>query len=170
MSKTFKELLREAKQGISETSVEEVHRLLQKGDRIVLLDVREKEEIAQGYIEGAVFLSRGLLEMKAETLLPEKDVPVVVYCAAGVRSLFAAKTLKEMGYAQVLSMAGGFDGWKAAGYEVATDAALTHDQINWYRSHILLKKIREKSQIQLLKAKVFLRRIRNIFFTLGNIR
>jgi molybdopterin/thiamine biosynthesis adenylyltransferase/rhodanese-related sulfurtransferase len=153
---TLKGYYNGAKKEVSEISVEETHRLLQKGNQVVLLDVREKEEIALGYIKGAVFIPRGLLEEKAQALLPEKDVPIIAYCAAGVRSLLAAKTLKGMGYTQVFSMAEGFNGWKAAGYEVVSDSELTPDQLTRYSRNILLEEVGLEGQIQLLKAKVLL--------------
>lgn len=156
LHKTIKGYYQGARKGVSEISVEETHHLLQKGERVVLLDVREKEEIALGYIKGAIFIPRNLLEEKAETFLPEKDVPVVVYCAAGVRSLLAAKTLKKMGYTHVFSMAKGIDGWKAARYEMATDSELTPDQLTRYSRHLLLKEVGLEGQSQLLKAKVLL--------------
>jgi len=139
-----------------EISAEETRRLLHKGEKAVLLDVREKEEIALGYLKGAVFIPRALLEEKAETLLPNKDAPIIAYCAAGVRSLVAVKTLKKMGYTQVLSMREGFDGWKDAGYEVVSDSELTPDQLTRYSRHLLLKQVGEEGQIQLLKSKVLL--------------
>jgi molybdopterin/thiamine biosynthesis adenylyltransferase/rhodanese-related sulfurtransferase len=153
---TLKGYYNRVKKGISEISVEETHRLLEKGGRVVLLDVREKEEIALGYIKGAVLIPKGLLEERAQALLPEKDVPVIAYCAAGVRSLSAAKTLKGMGYTQVFSMAEGFNGWKDAGYEVASDSELTPDQLTRYSRNILLEEVGLEGQIQLLKAKVLL--------------
>jgi len=154
--KTIKGYYKGAKKGVSEISVEETHRLLQKGERFTLLDIREKGEIALGYIKGAIFIPRALLQENAEALLPEKDVPVVVYCAAGVRSLLAAKTLKEMGYTQVYSMAKGIDGWRARNYEIATDSELTPDQLTRYSRHLLLKEVGLEGQSQLLKAKVLL--------------
>ena len=144
------------KKGIAEISVKETHHLLEKRERVVLLDVREKEEIALGYIKGAIFIPKGLVKERAQTLLPEKDVPVIAYCTAGVRSLSAAKTLKSMGYTQVSSMAEGFNGWKAAGYEVASDSGLTPDQLTRYSRNILLEEVGLEGQIQLLKAKVLL--------------
>ncbi len=140
----------------AEISLEEAHHILEKGNRVVLLDVREKEEIALGYIKGAVFIPKGLLEEKARALLPEKDVSVIAYCAAGVRSLSAAKTLKGMGYKQVFSMAEGFNGWRAAGYEVENDSELTPDQLTRYSRNILLEEVGLEGQSQLLKAKVLL--------------
>jgi adenylyltransferase/sulfurtransferase len=153
---TLKGYYNGTRKGIPEISVDETHRILEKGDPVVLLDVREKEEIALGYINGAVFIPKDLLEEKADTLLPKKDVPVIAYCAAGVRSLSAAKTLKGMGYTQVFSMAKGFNGWKAAGYQVVSNSELTPDQLTRYSRNILLEEVGLEGQIQFLKAKVLL--------------
>jgi molybdopterin/thiamine biosynthesis adenylyltransferase/rhodanese-related sulfurtransferase len=156
MSNQFQALLNETKKQISEISIEETRRIIQNNSHVVILDVREKEETAGGFIEGALFIPRGLLEMRAEDLLLEKDATVVVYCAKGIRSVFAAKTLKDMGYYNTFSMAKGFEGWKAAGYEVATSIGLTQDQFVRYSRQILLKDIGEKGQSLLMKAKVLL--------------
>jgi len=157
MIKAFKDwfIIKAKKEG-SEITVEETHRLLQKKEPIVLLDIREKEEIDLGYIQGALFLPQGRLKQEVETLLPDKDVPTVVYCAGGIRSLAAAKLMKEKGYTHVYSMTKGINGWKDAGYEVAGDSELTPDQLTRYSRHILLKEVGTKGQIQLLKAKVLL--------------
>ena len=140
----------------SEVSVEETHQLLQNKESFVLLDIREKEEIALGYIDGATFLPQGLLGEKVETLLPDKNVSVVVYCAGGILSLAATKLMKEKGYSHVFSMAKGIDGWKAAGYDVVNDSELTPDQLSRYSRHLLLKDVGMEGQIQFLKAKVLL--------------
>ena len=153
-------LLRRALKGkhrdVFEISIQEVNRLLKKGERMVLLDVREKEELALGYLKGSLFVPRASLPEKAETLLPDKNIPIVVYCAAGVRSLLAAKTLKEMGYSEVSSMREGIEGWKKAGYEVASDTGLTSEQLTRYSRHILLQEVGAEGQAKLLKAKVLL--------------
>ena len=155
--KAFKDyFLIKAKGEGSEISVEETHRIIQDGDGIVLLDVREKKEIALGYIKGAIFIPMDKLKEKVETSIPEKDAPVVIYCAVGVRSLAAAKMLNEMGYSHVFSMSKGIEGWKAAGYEIVNDSELTQDQLNRYSRHILLKEVGMEGQLQLLKAKVLL--------------
>jgi adenylyltransferase/sulfurtransferase len=155
--KSFKEWSTiEANKGASEISIEETHRFIQNGDRIILLDVREEEEIALGYIKGAIFIPMDELEEKAETLLPEKDIPIVVYCAVGIRSLTATKILKKMGYTTVFSMAKGIEAWEAAGFEVVADSKLTSDQLTRYSRNILLKEVGMEGQIQLLKAKVLL--------------
>ena len=157
MIRAFKDwfIIKAKKEG-SEISVKETHQLLQKREPVVLLDIREKEEMALGYIQGALFLPQGRLKQEVETLLPDKDVPTVVYCAGGIRSLAAAKLMKEKGYTHVYSMTKGINGWKGAGYEVASDSELTPDQLTRYSRHILLKEVGTKGQIQLLKAKVLL--------------
>jgi adenylyltransferase/sulfurtransferase len=155
--KSFKEWLTiEANKGVSEISIEETHRFIQNGDRIILLDVREEEEIGLGYIKGAIFIPMNELEEKAETLLSEKDIPIVVYCAVGIRSLTATKILKKMGCTTVFSMAKGIEAWEAAGFEVVADSKLTSDQLTRYSRNILLKEVGMEGQIQLLKAKVLL--------------
>jgi adenylyltransferase/sulfurtransferase len=155
--KAFKDwFIIKAKNEGSEISVEKTHELLQRKEPVVLLDIREKEEIALGFIEGSTFLSQGLLNEKVENLLPDKDVPVVVYCAGGIRSLAAAKLMKEKGYTHVFSMAKGINGWKAAGYDVVSDSELTPDQLSRYSRHLLLKDVGMEGQIRLLNAKVLL--------------
>jgi molybdopterin/thiamine biosynthesis adenylyltransferase/rhodanese-related sulfurtransferase len=157
MIKAFKDwFIIKAKRKGSEISVEETHELLQKKEPVVLLDIREEEEIATGYIKGTLFLPQGRLEKEIGNLLPDKDVPVVVYCAGGIRSLKAAQVMQEKGYKNVFSMAKGIDGWKVAGYEVVSDSELTQDQLTRYSRHILLKEVGEQGQLQLLKAKVLL--------------
>jgi adenylyltransferase/sulfurtransferase len=155
--KAFKDwfIIKAKKEG-SEISVEETHQLLQKKELIVLLDIREKEEIALGYIEGTAFLPQGLLSEKVENLLPDKNVPVVVYCAGGIRSLATAKLMKERGYTHVFSMAKGINGWKEAGYEVVSDSELTPDQLSRYSRHLMLKEVGMEGQVKLLESKVLL--------------
>lgn len=152
----LRRVLRKTYRGVSELSIQEVEHLLKRKEGVVVLDVREKEELALGYLKGSVFIPRASLPERAEALLPEKDVPIVVYCAAGVRSLLAAKTLREMGYSQVFSMKEGINGWKAAGYEVASDSGLSSEQLTRYSRHILLKEVGAEGQVQLLTAKVLL--------------
>jgi molybdopterin/thiamine biosynthesis adenylyltransferase/rhodanese-related sulfurtransferase len=155
--KAFKDwfIIKAKKEGC-EISVEETRQLVQKKEPVVLLDIREKEEIALGYIEGATFLPQGLLKEKVESLLPDKNVRVVVYCAGGIRSLAVAKLMKEKGYAYSFSMAKGINGWKEAGYEVVGDSELTPDQLNRYSRNIMLKEVGMEGQLQFLKAKVLL--------------
>src|SRR4030067_3396107 len=86
----LRRVLKEKHRDVSEISIQEVDRLLKKGERVILLDVREKEELALGYLENSIFVPRAALPEKAETLLPDREVPILVYCAAGVRSILAA--------------------------------------------------------------------------------
>jgi adenylyltransferase/sulfurtransferase len=155
--KAFKDwfIIKVKKEG-SEISVEEAYYLLQKKGPVVLLDIREKEEIALGYIEGSTFLPQGLLTERVEHLLPDKKVPVVVYCAGGIRSLASAKLMRQRGYTNVFSMAKGINGWKEAGYEVASDSELTPNQLTRYSRHVMLKEVGMEGQVQLLKSKVLL--------------
>jgi len=155
--KAFKDwfIIKAKKEG-SEISVEETHQLLGKKEPVVLLDIREKEEIALEYIDGATFLPQVFLNEKVENLLPDKNIPVVVYCAGGIRSLAAAKLMKEKGYTNVFSMAKGINGWMEAGYLVVSDSELTPDQLTRYSRHLMLKEVGMEGQLQLLKAKVLL--------------
>lgn len=152
----LRKALEETHKDISEISIQEVNNLLKERERIVLLDVREKEELAFGYLKDSVFIPRANLKEKAEALLPDKNVPIIVYCAAGARSILVAKTLKEMGYSQVFSMKEGFEGWKKAGFEVASDNGFTSEQLTRYSRHILLKEVGLEGQRRLLEAKVLI--------------
>ena len=155
--KAYKDwFLIKAKKKGSEISVEETHQLLQKKEPIVLLDIREKEEIALGYIEGSTFLPQDLLGERVDNLLPDKSVPIIVYCAGGIRSLATAKLMGEKGYTHVFSLAKGINGWKEAGYEVVSDSELTPDQLTRYSRHLMLKEVGVEGQLKLLKSKVLL--------------
>lgn len=115
--KTYQELLADAKAHVKEISARDAAAVLQGGERVVFLDVRDPNEVNLGKIPGAVAISRGNLESKVEGMVP-RDARVVVYCARGNRSAFAARTMEEMGYANVSSMAGGFADWVMIGGEV----------------------------------------------------
>src|SRR4051794_35367290 len=101
MAKTYSDLIAEAKESVKIVQLQEVNRRLQEKQPMVLLDVREKEEFRAGYIPGAISLPRGFLEQQFESKLPDKNAPIVVYCAGGTRSVFAAKQLQEYGYTRV---------------------------------------------------------------------
>jgi rhodanese-related sulfurtransferase len=115
--KTAVELIAETKARITEVTVPQVMEMQKSGQAMTLLDVRDLQEVNLGKIPGAVHLSRGNLETKVEAVIP-RDAHVVIYCASGNRSAFAADTLDTMGYTNVSSMAGGFRGWAEAGGEV----------------------------------------------------
>jgi len=154
--KTYSDLLQEVKSQIRTVTLDEIKRRLEAHENYTLVDVREKDEVRQGYIPGAVFLPRGFLEQQAEQKLPDKNARLVVYCAGGVRSAFASKTLQELGYQHVESANPGFIRWKDTGYPVEKPADLTPAQLERYSRHILLPEVGERGQEKLLKARVLL--------------
>ncbi|MFI5254796.1 MAG: rhodanese-like domain-containing protein, partial [Candidatus Limnocylindrales bacterium] len=113
MTKTFAQLLREARSVTREVSNDDAQALADRG--ALLVDVRESEEWAEGHLPGAVFVPRGYLESRIEAAAPDRERPMVVYCAGGTRSAFAAQQLQDMGYRDVVNMVGGFQSWKAEG-------------------------------------------------------
>ncbi|MEE8074810.1 MAG: molybdopterin-synthase adenylyltransferase MoeB [Candidatus Binatia bacterium] len=156
MAKTFEQLMSEARKEVKELSVQEVKDLLGKNGKHLLLDVREKEEFREGHLAEAVSLPRGFLEIKVETTVPDQSTPVIAYCAGGVRSLLAAKAMKEMGYKEVFSMSGGYTAWKAAGYKWAEERQFSAEQSTRYSRHFMLPEVGENGQAKLLDAKVLM--------------
>jgi molybdopterin/thiamine biosynthesis adenylyltransferase len=156
MAKTQQDFLEEARQLVPEVTVAEVAERRQRGEDVTLLDVREKDEVRTGYINGAISVPRGFLEMQITGQIPDRDQDVVVYCAGGVRSLLAARVMREMGYQNVSSMAGGMTQWKDAGYPIVRDRQLSAEQLERYSRHFLLSQIGEQGQGRLLDAKVLL--------------
>jgi len=156
MAKTFKEIMEEARREVPEASVEDVRARLGRERGVALLDVREKEEFREGHLDGALSLPRGFLEIRVEETVPEKGTPIIAYCGGGTRSLIAARTLKEMGYANVVSMTGGFSAWKSAGLPFTTDRQFTPEQLTRYSRHFMLPEVGEAGQAKLLDAKILL--------------
>ncbi len=154
MAKTYQELMAEARDTVPEVTIDDVKAQMENGARPTLLDVREREEYREGHLEGSVPLPRGFLEMRIEEAVPDKSAPIVAYCAGGVRSLIAARTLKEMGYENVTSMSGGYTAWKNAGYKWVADRQFTQEQITRYARHFTLPEVGEAGQAKLLDAKV----------------
>jgi len=154
MGKSFKEMLSEIKGKIKEVSPEELKQRLINGKETILLDVREKDEVRKDYICGAELLPRGFLEMCVEELIPDKEKPIVVYCAVGVRSGFAAKTLMDMGYKDVASMRGGIEEWKRSGFEVLRDLDFTREQLDRYSRQIILPEVGEQGQAKIRRGRV----------------
>ncbi len=151
---SFRELLAATKAAITETDPAGAESALAAG--ATLLDVREPDETAQGIIADSVQIVRGNLESQIESRIPDKDTELVVMCAGGVRSAFAAKTLEELGYRKVTSMDGGFNRWKDEGRPWTVPKTLDADQRNRYSRHILLPEVGEEGQQKLLDAKVLL--------------
>lgn len=148
---TYDALLRELREKTPEVDVAGLQAELGK---VALIDCREADEYAQGVIPGTVFISRGRLEQRIERFVPERDTPIVIYCATGNRSLFAQRTLAELGYTNVRSLAGGIAGWKQAGLAIEMPAALRPDQQSRYSRHTMLPEVGIAGQSKLLAAKV----------------
>jgi molybdopterin/thiamine biosynthesis adenylyltransferase/rhodanese-related sulfurtransferase len=151
---TFQNYLKGIKAEIVENQPVDVKALVDAPDQTVLIDVREQNEYVQGFIPGAHWIPRGFLEIRVEDAVPNRDTPVVLYCAGGTRSALAARSLRELGYTDVKSMAGGFGAWKRSGYSFETPTVLTPDQEVRYSRHTMLPEVGEKGQIKLLESKV----------------
>jgi sulfur-carrier protein adenylyltransferase/sulfurtransferase len=152
---TFREMLAQAKAVVREVEPAEAETEMNT-DGTVVLDVREPDEYEQGALPGALHIPRGTLETSIEGRIPDKASHVLVYCAAGVRSAFAAKTMQELGYTDVTSVIGGFNRWKDEGRPWAAPTSLTAEQRNRYQRHLLLPEVGEAGQIKLLESKVLL--------------
>src|SRR6202167_2204539 len=155
MSQSSAELLRQVKSQIDEVDPAEVNELIDEG--VALIDVRETDEVAAGHLPGAKHIPRGYLESRIEGIVPDRDAHVILYCASGNRSAYAARTLKEdLGYTNVSSMTGGITLWKDRGYEVQVPRSLSAEQRERYSRHLLIPEIGAEGQQRLLDAKVLL--------------
>ena len=150
----FRELLRQVKEQVGETSAEEVFARLEGPGKPSLLDVREDDEVANGIVPSARHLSRAHFESRVEDVLPDKDAEIVVYCQSGVRSAFAARTLQDLGYSNVSSMRGGFTRWKDLGYQFAVPRVLDAAQRDRYSRHLTLPEVGEAGQTKILDSKI----------------
>jgi molybdopterin/thiamine biosynthesis adenylyltransferase/rhodanese-related sulfurtransferase len=151
----FRELLKATKAQIREVSTAEADEL-RRHPGAVVLDVREADEYEQGAIPDAIHIPRGTLETSIEARVPDRSTPLVVHCAGGTRSAFAARTLEDLGYTDVVSVAGGFNQWKDEGRDWKVPATLSAEQRNRYKRHVLLPEVGEEGQQKLLASKVLL--------------
>lgn len=152
---TFQNYLKGIKSEIEEIDASGTKQVWDRKDRgVALIDVREQDEYVQGFIPGATWIPRGYLELRIEDAVPDRDTPVILYCAGGTRSALAARSLRELGYTKVKSMAGGFTSWKRNGYPFDIPIVLDKDQEVRYSRHILLPEVGTAGQIKLLQSKV----------------
>jgi len=163
MGEASREIMRQARRQVPEWSTVKVHESLAhqheagpEHQDIVLVDVREKHEWNEGYIPGALHVPRGYLELQIEEAVPDKTKTVVLYCAGGIRSLMAGTTLQQMGYKEVISMAGGFGAWKGKGLPFVQPRTLSEAQAKRYSRHLLVPEVGEEGQLKLLDAHVLL--------------
>src|SRR2546423_1638316 len=163
MGDASREILRQARKQVSEWSAPQVreqlahqHEAGQDQQDIVLVDVREKHEWNEGHIPGALHVPRGFLELQIEEAVPDKSKTVVLYCAGGVRSLMAGKTLQQMGYQNIISMSGGFGSWKGNGLGFSIPRTMSEAQARRYSRHLLIPEVGEQGQFKLLDSRVLL--------------
>jgi rhodanese-related sulfurtransferase len=153
---SYPELLAAARAAVREIAPEEVKRLIDERRPVQLVDVREADEWQGGHLPGATHVPRGFLESRIEKTVPDRSAEVILYCAGGNRSAFAARTLHEMGYKRVTSMAGGYGRWTDRGFPSVRPRVLSPEQRERYRRHLVIPEIGEAGQAKLLAAKVLL--------------
>jgi adenylyltransferase/sulfurtransferase len=153
---TSDQLIAKLRKEIKEIDVHELARRLKSDKPVKLIDVRELDEWSQGRVEGATHIPRGYLELQVEAHASQRDQPIAVMCAGGVRSLLGARDLETMGYTNVVSVAGGFNGWKNAGYKFSVPRTLSDDQRIRYSRHTIMPEVGEEGQLKLLDASVLL--------------
>ncbi len=147
--------LAELRSAIPELTPSEANEIIQ-GKGAALIDVRDTDEVTQGSPAGAHRLGRSFLELRIEDAVPDLDTPVIVMCAGGARSLFAAEALQGMGYKQVYSLSGGFNRWKNEGQKFEIPRLLDADAKERYARHLLMKEVGEEGQLKLMDSKVLL--------------
>jgi len=117
----FLKIVDDARTRVRETNVDEVKRRLDRGDKFLLVDVREESEFAKDHLPGAIHLGKGIIERDIEARVPELNTEMVLYCGGGFRSALAADNLQKMGYTNVISMDGGIRGWREKSYLLEKD-------------------------------------------------
>ena len=114
----FVEICNAAREHVMECTVDDIRKQIDAGETFLLVDVREESEFAAARLPGAIHLGKGVIERDIEKTVPDTDATIVLYCGGGYRSALAALNLQQMGYTKVISMDGGFHGWKESGYEI----------------------------------------------------
>jgi sulfur-carrier protein adenylyltransferase/sulfurtransferase len=152
---TYRELLNQVKTEIDEIDASSAAPWVEGADA-VFVDVRERDEWDEGHIPGAIHVPRGYLESRIENAVADHSRRIVVYCASGGRSAFAAKSLEELGYDDVASLAGGFTDWKRNGFPTELPQGLGEEQRRRYSRHLLIPEVGEEGQLKLLDARILL--------------
>ncbi|HEX5245968.1 MAG TPA: molybdopterin-synthase adenylyltransferase MoeB [Gaiellaceae bacterium] len=153
---SYRDLLQQVKAEIDEVDVPRAREILDGPDRPLLVDVRELDEWTEGRIPGAIHVPRGFLESKIEQAAPDHAQPILLYCAGGNRSAFAAKTLGELGYENVSSLAGGYTDWKRSGLATELPRSLDGEKRQRYSRHLLIPEVGEEGQLKLLDSRILL--------------
>ena len=152
----YRDLLAQTKREIEEIDAPGTQGLLESRSPPLMLDVRELDEWQEGHLPGAIHIPRGSLESRIESRVPDHNREIVIYCAVGARSAFAAKTLEELGYEHVRSLAGGYTDWKRNGFPVVLPRTLGPEQRQRYSRHLLIPEVGEEGQLRLLDSRVLL--------------
>ncbi len=155
MTMSYADLLREARAAVREIPPRQAD-ALRRDPATLFVDVREEDEWERGHIPGAILVPKSHLEVEIEARVADRTRPIVLYCAGGIRSVFAARALHEMGYSSVVSMSGGFTEWTALGLPSVKPAGLTGEQIRRYSRHLLMPEVGREGQERLLRSKVLL--------------
>jgi molybdopterin/thiamine biosynthesis adenylyltransferase/rhodanese-related sulfurtransferase len=153
---TYRELLAQTRAEIEEVSPARASELLQSAEPPLFVDVREQGEWDEGHLPGAAHIPRGNLESRIDGIEPDRSREIVVYCASGSRSAFAAKTLGELGYENVVSLADGFREWKSQGHPWEVSRALDSAKRARYSRHVLIPEVGEAGQLKLLDSRILL--------------
>ncbi|OVE80609.1 molybdopterin biosynthesis protein MoeB [bacterium K02(2017)] len=148
--------LNQIKGQIKEITPSQVRDKIGSNQNIALIDIREAHEVENGVVPSAKTVSRGFLELKINSLCPDLEQQIILYCAGGNRSALSAKALQDMGYNQVYSMSGGYAKWQHAGFSIEQKKFLNTEQKSRYARHISMPEVGEDGQIKLLDTKVLL--------------
>src|SRR6195256_1076633 len=153
---SYRDMLKAVKSRIREVDVRQLDASRNGSGKPVVIDIREQDEVEQGVIPDAIHIPRGYLESRVEQYVPDRDTPLVAYCAGGSRSAFAAETLQAMGYTNVTSLKGGFGAWKDAGLKFVVPRDLTPAQQKRYSRLRLSPEGRKEGQPKPLDSKVLI--------------
>ena len=153
---SYRELLEHVRADVEQVNAADAARLLEASDPPLVVDVRERDEWDEGHLPAAVHIPRGSLEFRIERAAPDRATPILVYCTVGARSAFAAKTLDEMGYANVVNLDGGIVEWKRTGLPTVVPQALGPAQRARYSRHLLIPEVGEEGQLRLLDSRILL--------------
>jgi molybdopterin/thiamine biosynthesis adenylyltransferase/rhodanese-related sulfurtransferase len=153
---SYRELLQQVRDEIEEVDASGARELLDAAEPPLLVDVRELDEWTEGRIPAAIHVPRGFLESRIEQAAPDRAQPIILYCAAGNRSVFAAKSLEELGYENVVSLAGGYTEWKRNGFPTELPRSLDAEKRQRYSRHLLIPEVGEEGQLKLLESRVLL--------------
>jgi molybdopterin/thiamine biosynthesis adenylyltransferase/rhodanese-related sulfurtransferase len=149
-----RDLLKRAREQVEALEPKQLQEILSGAERVTLVDVREGDEWRAGHLPGAVHIPRGFLELQVDDKLPDRDDPIITYCAGGNRSALAAVTLKGLGYTNVRHLRPGIRGWRDAGHDVVIPKHWTESQRNRYSRHFALPDVGEEGQAKIMEGKV----------------